>query len=97
MPFMELQKDVNFLSDSLETHSILDQFYECQMDTHSTSSKSYNLNLFEWLDPRQLVTPENHVDCTFDTKMWDSSMKNCISPTSYNASLTGSTSFLNRI
>ena len=86
-----------FLFDSVETHSILDQFYDCQTDTHSTCSKSSNLNLFEWLDPRQLVSPEHHVDCTFDTKMWDSSMKNCISPTSYNASLTGSTSFLNRI
>ena len=58
-----------FLFVSVETLSILDQFYDCQTDTHSTCSKSFNSNLFEWLDPRQLVSLEHHVDYTFDTKM----------------------------
>lgn len=63
------------LFDSVETLSIFDQFYDCQTDTHSICSKYSNSNLFEWLDPRQLISPEHHVDYTFDTKMWDSSIK----------------------
>ena len=45
----------------------------------------------------QYSSPNEHVEYSFNTDLWDYMIGNCIAPARYNANLTSSTSFLNRM